>query len=98
MQMQSCRSRYAGVFFLPRAVENGSNKHSDAYETGIRYLQPDLGSTDVWIEDWPDVPDSPREDPIRIGIQMNIRILAETHLRQIVLVHVAKYPDARHVR
>ena len=37
------------------------------------------------------------QEPVRIGVQLDIRILAHVHLRQIVFIHVADDPHVRHV-
>ena len=43
------------------------------------------------------VADAAFQNAVRIGHQMNVRILAEMHLRHVVLIHVADDPDVRQV-
>ena len=97
MQVQDRGGRYCGVLFRRFAVERRGDEHPEPHETGILHFQPDLRRANVRVHDRQNVADSPLQNPARISDQMDVRVLADMHLRHVVLIHVANDPDVRDV-
>ena len=64
---------------------------------GLATSMPNLGGVHAGIEDWQDVVDSAFEDLVGVGVQANIRGLADVHGVEIVFVNVADDPDIRKI-
>ncbi len=93
MQVQNRGRRHRGVRFRLLAVEGRRDEHSDAHQSGIGDLKPNLGGADVGIENRQNVVDAALEDLVGIGVQVNIRVLADVHGVEIIFVNVADDPD-----
>ena len=79
------------------AVEGGGGEHAHPHHAGIGDLEPDLRRADRGIENRADVADSPGKNAVRISIQLDVRVLAQAHVFQIVLIDIADDPDVRQI-
>ena len=95
--MQYRGGRNGGARFLLRPIEGGGHKHAETQHAGILHFQPHLRGAKIGIHDRPDVADPALESQVRVGIQVNVSVLADSHKAQIVLIHVAENPNVRQV-
>ena len=95
MQVQNRSRRHHGVHFCLAAMESGSDEHADAHQSGIFNFETNLRGTDRGIENRAYVTDPRLENLAGVGIEMNIRIIANLNLRQRILVNVTNNPDMR---
>ena len=75
------------------AVEGGPHEHAQPHHSGILNFDANLGGADVGIEDRADVADPALEHAIGIGIQADLRGIAQPDIGQVILIHVADHPD-----
>ena len=83
------------MHFRLAAMERGSDEHADAHQSWIFDLETDLRGTDRGIENRAYVADPRFEHFAGVGIEMNVRIIANLNLRQRIFVNVTKNPDMR---
>ena len=76
------------------AIKGGGDEHADPHEPGVLHFQPDLRGADSGVEDGPDVADTALKHPAGIGVEADVRIVAQADEGEIVLVHVADDPDS----
>ena len=69
-------------------MEGGGDKHANLQKSRIAHLHPNLGCTDIGIEDRIDLADLALQQFSWVGIQADIRILPYGNLRQVALVNV----------
>ena len=74
-------------------AEGGPHEHAQPHDSRILNFDPNLGRADVGIENRADVAHPSLEHAIGIGIQADLRGIAEPDAGQVVLVHVADNPD-----
>src|SRR5579864_8101266 len=86
------------VKFFIQTVESSCHEHSQPQGSRILDLQPDLGSSNVGIQDGAEVIDAALENHVRVGAQMNVGVLTQANEGQVILINVAHYPDARQIR
>src|ERR1700722_18199023 len=98
MQVQNGASWNCCPHFRLLAVEGRGNKHANAHRSWIWYFEPHLRSAEAGIENRQDVIDAPFEDPVWVGVQADIRILADAHGVEIIFVNIADDPHIRKIR
>src|SRR5579863_476715 len=99
MQVQNRSCRNGCPRFGLSAVEGRSDEHPDAHHSlWVWNLDADLRSTDIGIQNWQDVIDLSLQDPLGIGVQVDVREVPDTRGVEIILVNVTDDPDIRKIR
>ena len=79
---------------LVLAVEGRGDEHPEPHHPGILHFQPHLGGAQIADRESGRYCRSRALKTLSgIGVQMDVRVLAHVHVRQIVFVHVADDPD-----
>ena len=86
-----------GVHLCGLAAECRLREHAEPHHSGILHFDAHLGSANAGIENSANIADLALERPIGIGIQGDLRGIAEPDVRQVILVHVADDPDRRDI-
>ena len=97
VHVQDGGRRDDGVHLLGLTAEGGPHEHAQPHDSGILHFNSNLGGADIGIENRANVADLPLEHAIGIGIQADLRRIAEPDVGQVVLVHVADNPDGRQI-
>ena len=74
-------------------MERGGDEHAQAQHARIVHFQPDFRRANIGIENRADVADPALQNPVRIGVQMDVGELAQRTYGQIVLIDIAEDPD-----
>ena len=94
MQVKHGIGRNHGMCLLGAAGKGRRGKHAQLEEAGIGNLDAHLGGADGGIEHRADVADAAGERTIGIGVDVDLRFLAQLQLGNVVLVDIADDPNA----
>jgi hypothetical protein len=90
MQVQHGVGRHCGKVCFLRLSKVGVDEHAEFEEARIGNFDADLGGANGGVEDRADVADAAGEHFVGIGIDMNLRCLAELDLGDVVFKDVAE--------
>src|SRR5579872_926358 len=99
VQMKNSRGWNSGSVLRVHPLECGGHEHPEAKDiVGIFNFEADLGRANIRIHDRTNTGDSALQNPIRIRVQVNVRVLSDVNGGQVVLIHVADDPYLGRIR
>ena len=97
VQMQNGSGGNGAPHFRLLPVKSGGDEHAHAHHSGVGDFEPNFCGAEIGIENRQNIIDASFEDLIGIGIQADVRILADVYGIEIIFVNVTDDPDIRKI-
>jgi hypothetical protein len=97
VKMHDRGRRDGSMLFFRLASECGFDEHADAHKPRVPHFNANLGGANARIEDGADIANRPFQYLAGIGVEADLGGVADSDIRQVVLIHVADDPDVGQV-